>query len=72
MTASNAGLPVTSYATRLLAASGRLTEPSKTVFERLYIRGQQEDVVCHDLCLSSDEFAQIKSSVLRTLMIAAQ
>lgn len=65
-------LPTSSYATRLLAASSRLSEPSKSIFDRLFIRGESEEAVCRELNLSFEAFAQIRSSTLRTLMIAAQ
>ena len=69
---SDTGLPSSSYATRLLAASSRLSEPAKSAFDRLFIRGDSEEAVCRDLRLSADAFAQLRSSTLRTLMIAAQ
>ncbi|MBY0464034.1 MAG: hypothetical protein K2W33_03735 [Burkholderiales bacterium] len=65
-------LPTASYATRLLAASSRLSEPGRSLFERLFIRGESEEVICRELNLSADSFNQVRSSTLRTLMIAAQ
>ena len=65
-------LPSFSYATRLLAASTKLAEPARSVFDRLFIRGHDEESVRIDLNLSSEAFSQAKSSALRTLMIAAQ
>lgn len=65
-------LPSTAYATRLLAASSRLSEPGRSIFDRIFIKGDSEAMVQRDLDLSADAFAKTKASVLRTLMIAAQ
>lgn len=60
------------YVTRLLAASSLLQEPAKSLFERVFLRGDNEEVVRHELRLSADAFAQVRSSMLRTLMAASR
>lgn len=60
------------YVTRLLAASSLLQEPAKSLFERVFLRGDNEEVVRRELRLSADAFAQVRSSMLRTLMAASR
>lgn len=51
-------------------AAARLAAPSKLLFERLYLRGENDEVVRRDMNIPVADFKNQKSALLRTLMIA--
>jgi hypothetical protein len=61
-----------SHAQRMILASMRLGQPAKSLFERLFLKGESAEVVQSDMGLTPDEFAQQNSSMLRSLMTASQ
>ena len=70
----NAGTstPPGGLAFRLLAASPRLSEPGKTIFQRIFIQGEPEEVVRASLQLSSCDFSLARRGMLTALMKASQ
>jgi hypothetical protein len=70
--ASYSSVAVASHATRMMLASQRLGQPAKTLFDRLFIKGESAASVQNDMGLTAAEFAQHNSSMLRTLMTASQ
>lgn len=65
-------LPSTAYVTRLLAASSRLSEPGRSLFDRVFLKGESEAAVMAEMSLTQADFNQVRTNVLRSLMIAAQ
>jgi hypothetical protein len=57
---------------RLLLAAGVLAEPSRTLFDRMFLRGEKAAVVRSSLGLSEQEFGMQHTNMLRALMSATQ
>lgn len=52
----------------MLMAAGCLKAPSKSLFERLFLQGEKESDVAHELQVSIEELHVQKANLLRTLM----
>jgi len=57
---------------RWLLSSQKLTEPGKTIFDRVFVNGEKEAVVAQELKLSQGQFEQERQQMLRSLMAATQ
>lgn len=61
-----------SRARRMMLAGQKLIEPSRSLYEHLYLKGEQPDVVMVRMGWSAQEFDQRRATLLRTLMSASQ
>ena len=52
----------------MLIAAGCLKAQSKSLFERLFLKGEKEVDVAHELQVSMEELQVRKTNLLRTLM----
>lgn len=57
---------------RMLLAAGRLSEPSRTLFDRLFLVGEKETAVRNSMGLTEQEFDRQHENMLRALMSATQ
>ncbi|WP_371436294.1 hypothetical protein [Polaromonas sp.] len=57
-------------ARNMLLAAGKLSEPNRILYERLFIKGEPESDVCREMKLSELELKSRKTGLLRALMAA--
>lgn len=60
----------TARVNRMILAAGKLSEPARTLFDRLFIRGEKGEAVRKALDMNEAEFDQHHQAMLHTLMIA--
>lgn len=66
----NSSPPLRMLVRNLTMAAQKLSEPASTLFERLYLRGEDEGSVRTSLRMTSAEFEAQRSTMLRSLMTA--
>lgn len=61
-----------SRARRMMLAAQKLAEPSRSLYDRLFIKGEPDEVVQKALNMTRHEFNGQRTSMLRALMSASQ
>ncbi len=67
---SAGALPTRQLAHNMLLAAGKLTATNRSLFDRLFLRGEAEGSIASELKVTATELQSRKTSLLRALIAA--